>query len=66
LDCSQIGFETDEKLIEFMNQKAEVGLNPGRWFGDAGSMYMRLNLACSRKRLEEGLKRIKNALKEVL
>ena len=63
LDCSQLGFESDEQLIEFMNQKAKVGLNPGRWFGDAGSMYMRLNLACPRKRLKEGLKRIRNAVK---
>ena len=66
LDCSQLGFESDEQLIEFMNQKAEVGLNPGRWFGDAGSMYMRLNLACPRKRLKDGLTRIKNAVKKVL
>ncbi len=66
LDCSQLGFETDEKLLEFMNQKAEVGLNPGRWFGNAGSMHLRLNLACPRKRLKEGLKRIKNAVKNEL
>ncbi|PXV69347.1 MalY/PatB family protein [Halanaerobium congolense] len=61
LDCSQLGFETDAELIKFMNQKAEVGLNPGRWFGDAGSMYMRLNLACPRQRLKQGLNRIKKA-----
>ncbi|KXS50319.1 MAG: cystathione beta-lyase [Halanaerobium sp. 4-GBenrich] len=65
LDCSQLGFETDAELIEFMNQKAEVGLNPGRWFGDAGSMYMRLNLACPRQRLEKGLTRIKNAVENL-
>ena len=61
LDCSQLGFEKDEQLIEFMNKQAKVGLNPGRWFGDAGSMHMRLNIACPRQRLEKGLKRIKNA-----
>lgn len=65
LDCSQLGFETDKELIEFMNQKAEVGLNPGRWFGDAGSMYMRLNLACPRQRLEKGLNRIKKAVENL-
>ena len=45
-----------------MNKKAKVGLNPGRWFGDAGSMHMRLNTACPRQRLEEGLDRIKRAV----
>ena len=63
LDCSQLGFESDEQLIEFMNKKAKVGLNPGRWFGRAGSMYMRLNTACPRQRLEAGLERIKKAVK---
>ncbi|MGP3777416.1 MalY/PatB family protein [Halanaerobium saccharolyticum] len=66
LDCSELGFENDEQLIEFMNKKAEVGLNPGRWFGDAGSMHMRLNLACPRERLKEGLDRIKEAVKNNL
>jgi cystathionine beta-lyase len=49
-----------------MNKKAKVGLNPGRWFGDAGSMHMRLNLACPRERLKEGLDRIKEAVKNNL
>lgn len=62
LDCSGLGFENDEQLIKFMNKKAEVGLNPGRWFGDAGKMHMRLNIACPRQRLEEGLERIKKAV----
>lgn len=66
LDFSGFGFENDQQLIEFMNKKAEVGLNPGRWFGEAGSMHMRLNLACPRKRLENGLKRIKKAAAEEL
>lgn len=62
LDCSALGFENDEELIEFMNEKAKVGLNAGRWFGDGGSMHMRLNIACPQKRLKEGLKRIKKAV----
>jgi cystathionine beta-lyase len=66
LDFSGFGFENDEQLIEFMNKKAGVGLNPGCWFGKTGSMHMRLNLACPRKRLENGLKRIKKAAAEEL
>ena len=62
LDCTELGFDNDQQLIDFMNQKAEVGLNPGRWFGDAGSMHMRLNIACPRQRLEAGLERIKVAV----
>ena len=62
LDFSGLGFESDQQLVDFMNKKAKVGLNPGRWFGDAGSMHMRLNTACPRQRLEEGLDRIKRAV----
>lgn len=65
LDFSELGFENDQQLIDFMNKKAAVGLNPGRWFGDAGSMHMRLNIACPRQRLKEGLSRIKNAVKNL-
>ncbi|MFW6229398.1 MAG: MalY/PatB family protein, partial [Halanaerobium sp.] len=66
LDCRDLGFESDEQLINFMNQKAKVGLNPGRWFGDAGSMHMRLNIACPRERLEEALERLKKAVENNL
>jgi len=62
LDCSGFSFKNDEQLIEFMNKKAEVGLNPGRWFGDAGTMHMRLNIACPRQRLKEGLEKIRKAV----
>lgn len=61
LNFSGLNFKDDEELIDFMNNKAKVGLNPGRWFGDNGSMFMRLNLACPRKRLEKALTRIKDA-----
>ena len=62
LDCTDLNFENDEQLIEFMNKKAKVGLNPGRWFGEAGSMHMRLNIACPRQRLKDGLERIEKAV----
>lgn len=65
LNCTELDFKNDEQLIEFMNKKAKVGLNPGRWFGDAGSMHMRLNIACPRERLEAGLERIKMAVESL-
>ena len=38
-------------------------LNPGISFGPQGSQHMRLNLACSKETLEEGLLRIKAFIK---
>ncbi len=39
---------------------AGVGLSPGSQFGE--SNYQRLNFACSRKQLEEGIERIRDAI----
>ncbi|MBQ3635991.1 MAG: pyridoxal phosphate-dependent aminotransferase [Bacteroidales bacterium] len=38
-------------------------LSPGNIYGNAGEGYMRINLATQRSRVEEGLRRLKKALK---
>jgi cystathionine beta-lyase len=65
LDCRNLPFENDKKLREFFINKARVGLNPGIWFGKAGSGFMRLNTACPKIRLEKGLKLIEEAVKKL-
>lgn len=62
LDCRSLPFENDKELKDFFINQARVGLNPGSWFGKAGSGFMRLNIACPRERLEKGLKRIEKAV----
>lgn len=51
-----------DELKKFMIKKARVGLNDGRDFGIQGEVYMRLNFACPRVVLAEGLKRIEKAV----
>lgn len=65
LDCKELGLKDDE-LSDFMINKAKVALNKGKWFGKEGEGYMRINIACPRSILKEGLKRIENAVKEYL
>lgn len=55
-----------EKLNCFMLDKARVALDDGRWFGSGGAGFMRLNFACPRRILEEGLQRINGAVKKYL
>ncbi|MCC3143858.1 pyridoxal phosphate-dependent aminotransferase [Halanaerobium sp. Z-7514] len=62
LDCRNLNFANDQQLREFMIEEARVGLNPGIWFGKAGSGFMRLNIACPQARLKKALLRIKNAV----
>ena len=61
LDCRQLGFNT-KGLNNFMIKKARVALDDGYWFGAGGKGCMRINIACPRSFLEEGLKRIERAV----
>jgi len=45
-----------------MIKKARVALDDGHWFGAEGKGFMRINIACPRSFLEEGLKRIEKAI----
>ena len=61
LDCRQLGLSTKD-LNNFMIKKAGVALDDGYWFGIEGKGFMRMNIACPRSFLEEGLKRIESAV----
>ena len=64
LDFRSLGMEP-KALQEFLVHKAGVGLNAGYQFGPGGEGFARLNLGCSRAVLEEGLQRIKAAVKRL-
>ena len=61
LDCRDLQM-TDAQLEAFFVQKAKLGLNAGRTFGNGGSGFMRLNIASPRSVLAEALSRITAAL----
>ncbi len=54
-----------KELTNFMFYEAKVAINDGMSFGKEGLGFMRLNVASPRKTIEEGLKRINNALKKL-
>ena len=59
IDVSALG-EPVEQLCERLLNKGKVWVNPGTMYGtESGMGYIRINLACPRNRLIEGLKRIK-------
>jgi cystathionine beta-lyase len=64
LDCKQLPLEM-EKLKEFFTFRAGVGLNDGITFGKEGLGFQRLNFACPRTLLREGLERIRKAVSEL-
>ena len=64
LDFRSLGMEP-KSLQEFLVHKAGVGLNAGYQFGPGGEGFARLNLGCSHSVVEEGLQRIKVAVKRL-
>ena len=55
-------FNNDENLTLFFANNAGVLLEGGNMFVENGSGYIRLNIACPRTQLQEGLTRIKKAI----
>jgi len=60
LDCRAFGL-SDEALEEFFIHKAKLGLNSGVSFAEAGSGFMRLNIATSQEVLAEAMSRLHDA-----
>ncbi|MBL0389512.1 pyridoxal phosphate-dependent aminotransferase [Tumebacillus sp. ITR2] len=61
LDVSELGMNGEE-LKAWMYQEAKVALNEGSAFGKSGEGFLRLNLACPRAILVEGLNRMAASL----
>lgn len=58
IDFEKTGLSSDEfreRLIEI----GKVAIMPGITYGEEGEFYIRLNVGCSKEKVEEGLKRIK-------
>lgn len=62
IDCR--AYESDgKKLEEMVIRKGKVAFDGGTWFGAGGDGFLRINYACPRSLLEEGLNRLVKALK---
>ena len=61
VDFSETGL-SDEEVTKALVEKGKVALNNGISFGVGGKGYQRINLACPRSMVEEGLNRIKMAI----
>jgi cysteine-S-conjugate beta-lyase len=61
LDCRGLGLD-DRSLKKFMIEKARVGLDDGFLFGEGGSGFERMNIACPRSILQDALFRIETAV----
>ncbi|MCA1057231.1 pyridoxal phosphate-dependent aminotransferase [Rossellomorea aquimaris] len=63
IDCRKLGLSDDE-LKERLLEKGKLGLEPGPKYGKGGEGFVRMNIACPREILEDGLSRLYKALGE--
>ncbi|MDL2268164.1 pyridoxal phosphate-dependent aminotransferase [Desulfovibrio sp. OttesenSCG-928-G15] len=60
LDCREMGL-AQKDLEDFFMQKARIALNSGTNFGEEGTGFMRMNLACPRATVQEAMNRLEKA-----
>ncbi|MBR3469716.1 MAG: pyridoxal phosphate-dependent aminotransferase [Lachnospiraceae bacterium] len=61
LDCS--AFASDSvALAEFLRKETGLYVSDGAEYGKAGKPFLRLNVACPRERLKDGLERLKQGI----
>lgn len=63
-DLSKLGM-TNEEVETFLAQKVKVRPNAGTFFGQEGECFARINFGCPRSYVEEFLKRLEKAVKEL-
>ncbi|WP_050616216.1 MalY/PatB family protein [Bacillus testis] len=62
IDCRALGL-SDEELQTRLIKKGKIAVSPGKSYGPGGEGFIRLNIGCTTKTLNDGLQRIYAALK---
>ncbi|MCH5182005.1 MAG: pyridoxal phosphate-dependent aminotransferase [Prevotellaceae bacterium] len=63
-DCSAWKADSDT-LAEILEQQAGVKLSSGMLYGQAGEGFLRINIACPRGRMLEGLRRMAHCMRKL-
>jgi cysteine-S-conjugate beta-lyase len=64
LDCRALGLDSG-RLEQLLLTKGRLVLNQGHTFGPGGEGFVRLNIGCPRRMLEDGLTRLATAVRSV-
>ena len=62
VDCSVLNQSSDEIVKTFL-EKEKLWVNKGSLYGETGEGFIRINIACPRQQLIEGLNRLRRVLK---
>lgn len=62
LDCSAVAPQQSSALANHLRQSTGLYLSKGEVYGGNGSSFLRMNLACPRSTLQDGLNRLKKGV----
>lgn len=61
IDCSKVCEDTED-LCEFIREKTGLYVTEGKEYGPNGDKFIRVNIACPRERMMDGVQRLKNGI----
>lgn len=61
LDCAELTQQTEE-LAQWIRRKTGLWLTAGEEYGECGSAFLRMNIACPKMQLMDGLKRLQEGI----
>jgi len=61
MDCSELK-RSSKEIAEILFEKENLWINAGTMYGTGGENFIRLNIACPRQLLDEGLRRIEHCI----
>lgn len=64
LDCTQLSIKSEE-FNKYLNDNFGLYVSPGKQFGENGDEFLRLNVACPKSMLLDGLNRLKQAVEKL-
>lgn len=64
VNCSVLQ-QRSKDIVETLLKEEKLWVNEGSMYGEAGKSFIRINIACSREVLTDGLNRLMNGLKRI-
>lgn len=61
IDCGKLSSDANQ-LARFLRNKTGLYLSDGNQYGGNGNQFLRMNIACPRMRVQEGLQRLKKGV----
>lgn len=63
VDCKVLG-KSSKEIVTALLEKEKIWVNEGSMYGEAGEGFIRINIACPRQVLTDGLERLKRVSKQ--